>query len=158
MTSILLRIRDALQAITGGIAAILVGLLTLANFIGIICRFVFNNPLEWTFEFSIICFSWVIFLGVGMAFKNSEHMSLTFIVSNLPSKLRYFWNQAIHLVCLIFLVIAFVEGIRVTAGTWEQPYNTIPINKGLFYLSLPVGALTGFFSIVLNILNLKKEA
>jgi TRAP-type C4-dicarboxylate transport system permease small subunit len=147
------RIRDVLHAISGCIAVISVILLTVINFIGIISRFVFNYPLEWTFELSILCFSWVIFLGVGMAFKNSDHMALTFISFNLPEKTQYYWRQAIHILCMLFLIIAFVEGLRITGATWGQTYNTIPVSKGLFYCSLPAGSLAGFFNLLYILLD-----
>ena len=37
-------------------------------------------------------FSWIIFLGVAMAFKVNEHMNLTFIVDN-PKPGKYLANK-----------------------------------------------------------------
>jgi TRAP-type C4-dicarboxylate transport system permease small subunit len=92
---------------------------------------------------------------MGLAFKQEEHMSLTLIVNNITGKLQYAWKQAIYLVCIVFLVVAFVEGLRVTGATLRQTYNTIPVSKGLFYLALPVGSVNGLLSIICNMFDLK---
>jgi TRAP-type C4-dicarboxylate transport system permease small subunit len=158
MKAVLEKMRDVFQVFTSAIAVILAAVLIIINFIGIICRFVFNYPLSWTFELSILCFSWIIFLGMGLAFKQGEHMSLTLIVGKLTGKLRYVWKQGICLICIVFLVIALVEGLRVMGATLAQTYNTIPVSKGLFYLALPIGSINGILSIICTMLDLKVVA
>jgi TRAP-type C4-dicarboxylate transport system permease small subunit len=153
--NIVKKISDILYSITGTLAGILIAILTIASFTGVIFRFIFNNPIVWLFEFSILCFSWIIFFGVAMAFRTGDHMNLTFVVSHLPAKLQYIWKQGIYLICIIFFIIALKEGIAISKGTWFQSYNTIPLPVGLFYLALPVNAVPAIIHIIMKMLELE---
>ncbi len=99
----------------------------------------------------------MIYLGMAMAFKNNEHISILFIVNNLPPRIKYYWEQVINVLVLLFLAIAFYHGLKVTIGTFGQTYNTIPIPKGVFYLALPVGAVPSFVHVILRIFNMRKK-
>ena len=148
------KISDFLEVLYSFVCAFLMSLLTIVLFVGVIFRFVLNHPLQWTFEFSILCFSWVIFLGMSLAFKKGEHMSLMFLVTKLTGKAEVVWKEILYVITLVFLGIAFIESFRISFSTWYQTYNTIPFSKGLFYLSMPFGALASIIHIINLMSNL----
>lgn len=146
-----------LDDITSTISGILMSVLTILTLGGVFFRYVLGNPVAWIYEVTIVSFSWMIFLGMAMAFKNNEHISILFVVDNLSPRVKYYWKQIVNVLVLIFLVIACYQGVRVTMGTMGQSYNTIPVPRGIFYLAFPIGAVPSFVHVLLRILVLRKE-
>lgn len=148
---------DFLQYITGIFLGSIVTILMLILSIGIISRFIFNFPLIWTYEFSIICFVWLIFMGMAYAFKSREHMKLTFITNSLHGRTKQFWIFLIDIVCIFFLICAVFAGISISISTWPQYYNTIPLRKGLFYLSMPISGTISIIHLINYLINEQKN-
>ena len=149
------KIDAALYRVTSWIAGILMIYLVVSTLVGVFFRFVLGNPLAWVYEASIVSFSWIIFMGVAMAFKNNEHMSLEFVVANLKPKGEYILRQIINVICLVFIIIGIYQSIKSVRGTWGQMYNTIPLPRGMVYLSFPLAGIAGVSHIVMRILTMK---
>jgi C4-dicarboxylate transporter DctQ subunit len=150
---LLSKISDILDFAASALAGIITIVLTTITLAGVIYRFVLDNPIVWVYEFTVVCFAWMIFLGMSMAFKRKEQISLTFLSDALPEGARVWLSRVILLVLLVFLVISTKEGVAVSQSTWYQVYNTVPISKGLFYASLPVSAVISFVHILLEFLE-----
>lgn len=138
------------------ITGILMIFLTLLIFIAVICRFVFNSPLQWQYETTLVCMSWTVFIGMSMTFKTKEHMALTFITNALPPKARFIWMDAIDIIVIAFLVIAIMEGFAVTTSTWSLNYMTIPVSRGIFYLAFPIGSVFSISHLLYHIATRRK--
>src|SRR5215469_15093339 len=50
-------------------------------FAGVVARYGFRAPLVWTDELASILFLWLAMLGAVVAFRRSEHMRMTALVS-----------------------------------------------------------------------------
>ena len=59
------------------------------------------------------------------------------------------------MICIIFLAIASIHGFKVTLSTWGQSYNTIPVRKGIFYLSFSLAAIPSIIHIIVHMIELK---
>lgn len=150
------KIDAALYKFSSAIAGILMIYLVASTLVGVFFRFVLGNPIAWIYEASIVSFSWIIFFGVAMAFKNNEHMSLEFVIANLKPLAEYILRQIINVVCLSFMIIGMYHATRIAARTWAQMYNTIPLPSGVFYLSFPLAAIPGISHIIMRMLTMKK--
>ncbi len=80
------KLSDVLDAIVSFISGFLMAVLTIITLSGVVFRYVLGNPISWVYEFTIVSFAWMIFLGTAMAFKKNEHISLAFVVSNHASQ------------------------------------------------------------------------
>jgi len=155
---LLSKISDILDYAASTLAGIITVVLTTITLAGVIYRFVLDNPIVWVYEFTVVCFAWMIFLGMSMAFKRKEQISLTFLSEALPEGPRVWLNRLILIIVLIFLVISTREGLAVSQSTWYQVYNTVPISKGFFYASLPVSAVISFVHILVDFLETFKNS
>jgi TRAP-type C4-dicarboxylate transport system permease small subunit len=149
------RLSQILDDITSSLSGILISVLTIATLGGVFYRYVLGKPLDWIYELTIVCFSWMIFLGIAMAFKKNEHIAISFVVDNLPPKASYYLRQIINLICLAFLLVAAYHGILVTMSTMSLYYDTIPVSKGIFYLSMPISAIPASIHILVHVLRLR---
>jgi len=149
------RVDTVLFQITSVLTGFLMSILTITTLVGVFFRYVLGHPLSWVYEATIVSFSWMIFLGMALAFKKNEHIALEFVVGNLKPKLQYIWKQGINIICLLFMVVSTYHAIKVVQGTWSQLYNTIPIPRGLFYLSFPVAAVPTISHIIVRMVELE---
>jgi tripartite ATP-independent transporter DctM subunit len=97
--SLVLRL-DALLGLTiESAAAALVLAEIVILFTGVAARYGFRAPLVWTDELASILFLWLAMLGAVVAFRRSEHMRMTALVSRAGPNAR-----------------AFLEGLALAAG------------------------------------------
>lgn len=134
-----------LERIASAITITFMIFLTFLIFFSVLLRYAFNSPVEIQYETTLVCLSWVVFIGMSLTFKAKEQMSLTFVVNALKPKLRVVWLDAIDILLIIFLILGIYESISITVSTWSTMYQTIPVSRGLFYLAFPIGAS---FSVV----------
>jgi tripartite ATP-independent transporter DctM subunit len=79
--------------------------------IGVVSRFVFNNPLTWGDELASIVFLWLAMLGTAVALRRGEHMRLTALLRWLsPSGHARADALAVGAPCL-FLVLLMVPAL-----------------------------------------------
>ena len=114
----------------------------------VISRYCFNNPVAWQYEVTLVCLSWIVFIGMSMTFHNDEHMRLTFVPNAMSPKMRAIWLTIMDGFCFVFLVVAGILAISVVQNSMQTLYQTIPVARGWFYLPFPIGALMSLFQIV----------
>ena len=127
----------------------MIGLTVLIG-VNVVMRFVLNSPIAWQYEATLVCMSWVVFIGMSMAFRNDEHMRLTFVSNALPKKYQALWMVFMDLFVLLFLVYGGYCSISVVKNAMPTLYQTIPVSRGLFYMPFPIGCLISSLHIVNN--------
>jgi TRAP-type C4-dicarboxylate transport system permease small subunit len=137
-------INNIASAITVAMMIFLILLITWS----VISRFAFNNPVAWQYEITLVCLSWIVFIGMSMTFHNDEHMRLTFVSNRFQPKMRAFWLTAMDMLCFAFLVVAGILSISIVKNSMQTMYQTIPVARGFFYMPFPIGALMSLFQIV----------
>jgi TRAP-type C4-dicarboxylate transport system permease small subunit len=143
---------DFLDRIATMFTIALMAFLSVLFFVSVFWRFVLNNPLAWQYETTLLCLSWVVFIGMSMTFKTKEHMSLTFVTNALKPEIRVVWLNVIDIICIIFLIIGVFSGSSVVKSTWSNYYLTLPfIRKSFFYLAFPIGCAISTVHLINNI-------
>ena len=72
-------------------------------FAGVISRYFLNSPIVWTDEAASIVFLWLASLGAVVAFRRSEHMRMTALVSARAPQTRVFFDTFAVAAGLVFL-------------------------------------------------------
>ncbi len=142
------KISDALDAVSKVIASAMAISLVVITTYGVIARYVFQNPLAWQNEVSVLLFGWMIFIGVSIGFKSKEHIMLEFLLHSLPVKAAKFLNILIYLICIAFFSIVIYAGVEIAKNTWAQMYYTIDLSTAWLYLSFPVNAVVMIIHLI----------
>ena len=121
----------------------------------VIMRSVFNNPVKWQYELTLVCLCYAIFIGMPMCFYKDENLRLTFITNKLKPKVWAVYMTVIDLLLITFLVFGFVQSLSIIKTTWSQFYKTIAIRKGVYYLAFPIGAALSVVALIDQILQRK---
>ena len=91
------------------IAAVLIGLIVVVNFLGVFYRYVLFDPIGWpeeTMRYSLI---WATFLGSSAALYRGEHMVLNLFENMTMAWLRW----ALHIIVLLTIATFCAAGYLV---------------------------------------------
>jgi TRAP-type C4-dicarboxylate transport system permease small subunit len=98
-----------------------VALMLICIVIQVVMRYVFSRPPSWTDEMAILMFAWMALGGLAYGVYGAFHVRLTFVVDNLPSRLRDLLERTISLTTLAFGAYLAYSGARfvefTTGGT-----------------------------------------
>ena len=143
------KICEVINNIASAITVVMMVFLTLLITWSVFSRFVLNSPVAWQYEITLVCLSWIVFIGMSMTFHNDEHMRLTFVANAMKTpKMRAIWLTIMDAFCFVFLVFAAYLSISVVQNAMQTLYQTIPIARGWFYLPFPIGAVFSLFQII----------
>ena len=140
MKAFIHRLSKILDKISGVVcAAVLAGLCVIIVY-SVIMRFIFNSPVQWQYELTLVGLCWAIFIGMPMTFHKQEHLRLTFVTDKLSPK-------AWRIVCSFSII----------KSTWSTYYKTIAIRNGVYYLAFPIGCAFSVVHLIDLILNRRPE-
>ena len=86
----------------------------------VIMRRIFNSPVTWQYELTLVGLCWVTFIGMPMTFHKQEHMRLTFVTDNLKPAVWSVYMTVIDVLLMVFLAIGVFESIKVVQNAWPQ--------------------------------------
>ncbi|MGE4276788.1 MAG: TRAP transporter small permease [Lawsonibacter sp.] len=137
-----------LDKIASAITVSIMVFITILIGISVISRWIFNSPIAWQYEATLVCMSWVVFLGMSVTFRLDEHMRLTFVSNAMKPKVRHIWIALLDFIVLLFLAYAGYESISIIENAMPTLYQTIPVSRGLFYMPFPIGCAFSICHII----------
>lgn len=143
-------ILDKISAVITGF--ILVALCLIIDY-SVIMRFIFGSPVKWQYELTLVGLCWATFIGMPMTFHKQEHLRLTFVTDKLKANTWRVYMTVIDVVLILFLIVGIVNSFQVVSNAWNQMYQTIPVSRGIYYLSFPIGAAFSVVHLIDIILN-----
>ena len=124
----------------------------------VVMRKIFNSPVTWQYELTLVGLCWVTFIGMPMTFHKIEHMRLTLVTDKLSPGAWRVYMDVIDVLLIVFLAVGVVNSIQVVRNAWPQFYQTLPfMRRGYYYLSFPIGAAISIVHLIDIILNRKPE-
>ena len=157
MKAFIHKLSEILDKISSVICAAILAGLCIIIVCSVIMRFIFNNPVTWQYELTLVGLCWAIFMGMPMTFHKQEHLRLTFVSDKLSPKVWRTYMNVIDILLIAFLITGIVCSISIVQTTWKTMYKTIAIRKGVYYLAFPIGCAFSVVHLIDLILNRKPE-
>ena len=95
-------------------------------------RYALNNPLEWTWEGTIISYIWTILFAAGIATRNHAHVKFTMIYDMMSPRVQTLFRLAGDtLVVVAFILIAlpsysFIDFMKIKkSAVFQIPFRII---------------------------------
>jgi TRAP-type C4-dicarboxylate transport system permease small subunit len=126
------RIEDPLLIAATAVIAILVGL-------GVVMRYVFNDPLTWSEEFVVTLFAWSIMLGIPAALRSNMHIRIDALILRLSPTGRRVAGLVACAAGAAIVAFAVYAGIRHADGVWSSLTPMLGFSMGWIFVSLPIG-------------------
>jgi len=107
----------------------------------IVSRYVFNRPLLFTEEISLLSFLWLAMIGTGYCFKHNLHTRITLVTDLLPHKAKCVLEIAVNLACAAGMIYLFLPALRFTEGQSTVHSPVLPISMAVKYASFVVACI-----------------
>lgn len=101
----------------------------------IVSRYVFNRPLLFTEEVSLLCFLWLTMLGTGYCFQHGLHTRITLFVDMLPKTAHGVLEIIINTGCAAGMIYFFYPALRFTITQSNVKSPVLPITMAVKYAS-----------------------
>lgn len=123
----------------------------------VVMRSIFDSPVQWQYELTLVGLCWATFIGMPMTFHKQEHLRLAFVAGKLKPSVWRIYMDVIDALLIAFLVMGVVGSISVIRNAWPTLYQTIPVSRGIYYLSFPIGCAFSIVHLIDLILSRRPE-
>ena len=100
------KLRRGAELVAAALFAAMFGTFVLQVFM----RYVFNMPLQWSLEFDLIVYIWIVFWGAAFLVPPKEHISFNLIYDNVPPRLQ----RGLAIIGILLIGVAFVIALPAT--------------------------------------------
>lgn len=128
----------ALGAAVGGwlrrraenVAVVLIATMFASFLVQIVARYVFNRPVAWTEELSVLCWLWVVLWGAAFVLTDSEEVRFDIIYGIVPNNVRRAFTLITGLVLIVLYAISLPASWKYVAFMHREhsAYMRIPFN------------------------------
>lgn len=116
----------------------LFAVLTIAVFVQVVARYVFNQPPTWTEELARFCQVWIILLASSICLRKGSHLAVDYLGPALAPRVRRAVAVIIGCLIAIYLAVVVIWGVRLLMIGLVQTSPAMQLNMGLVYLVFPV--------------------
>lgn len=103
----------------------------IAFMVAILSRYIFRQPVAWTYEISVLGFMWTMFFGVGKAIELDEHVVFGLVYDTLKPFGKLVCKLLYNAILMILLAILFIPALKMAlkstmmTGVLKMPYKII---------------------------------
>ncbi|ADK83249.1 TRAP transporter small permease [Sediminispirochaeta smaragdinae] len=144
----LVMLGEKIQMIAG---VLVLGTIILVMTAGIISRYVFNSPFDWTEELCTFLFIWLSFLGAGVASAKRRHVSVDFITGKLSPKHRDIVKMCTVILIIFLMILIFLGSIILLPQMDTHASVALDIPRVYFYLPI---LIVSFYMTVVYVVEL----
>jgi TRAP-type C4-dicarboxylate transport system permease small subunit len=144
------RVSFVINRLLSYVAAGALGLLMFLTVADIVGRYVFSRPVPGTFELTEMSMVFIVFLALGLAQHDNEHISLDLAYNYFSSRLKRFIDYFADLINLVVVAAVtwqlFEYSMRMAEGNYTTAVLKLPIHPFVLV------AVAGTFAYVLAII------
>jgi TRAP-type C4-dicarboxylate transport system permease small subunit len=86
----------------------------------------FNYPINWGTDIALLLFTWSVFLGADVAYRNNATVFVDIVVNRLPGKVVKALKLICYIIVLVFMISMVVLGIILCKRSWARTFQGIP--------------------------------
>ena len=149
------KIDKYLEIFSTSVMVLTMTIATLAAFVNVVLRYVFNASLVWAGELTSALFIWSALFGAAYGFKIGMHLGVTVVIQKLrPKVAKWVLSGSLviilgYLICLIFWGYDFVKfnyDLQMISVDLNVPYWII-------YLCVPISMFIAAYQVLLKLIK-----
>ena len=141
------RLLRRLEFLVAGAALITI---VVSTAIAVTSRNVFNSPIIWTGELSILAQVWLTFIGASAVYKERGHVGMAGLGQALPPRLGLLVTSFADIALAVLLVFVAVTIIHLMSNQWAQTLSTLGLPRALSSLPVAWGMCSITFSAAIS--------
>jgi C4-dicarboxylate transporter, DctQ subunit len=135
----------------------LASLSTAAIFVVIVWQIIgrlIGHPAPWTEELTRFIFIWLIYLGIGIGFREAESARVTLFLKYLPKFIRKHSIWIYSVATIGFFLFMFILGIELMSQQFNtnEKSSVLLLPMWLIGLCIPFSAVTGILNTIQSLL------
>jgi len=111
---------------------------SIAIFLQVLLRYVFQDPSSWLDEFAVLIFAWMTLLGAAIVQRTDSHMSIDFLAKRLPRPGQIALYALRFFAVAVALGVLFWQGLQLTLQMSFVEYPAMGISRSFLFAILPV--------------------
>jgi TRAP-type C4-dicarboxylate transport system permease small subunit len=111
---------------------------------GVISRYFFNAPFDWTEELATLIFIWISFLGAAVASARHKHVVVDFITAKASPRIRGLIGLVSDLFTIVFLVMVIIGAVILLPQMLTHTSVALNIPKSVYYCAVLASSLLIF--------------
>jgi C4-dicarboxylate transporter DctQ subunit len=131
------------------LAASILAAMSVATFVNVIARYVFNSPFDWAEEFSRYAFVWLAFMAAVVATTHKKHIVIDILVISMPKTAQAICRVLVDLVTLALMAAMAYYGWMMAREATAMT-ATLGVPRSWVYMSAPVAAVLISFHTLLD--------
>ena len=136
------RLNEVLETVLGWLVASIFSALIAVVALQVMARNLFAQPMIWTLDLAQLLFVWSIFIGAGIAFRQSAH----YVVDLWPKEGHLGWIPALT-AFIASVIVAYVlirHGVEMVDLMARRKSQSLGISRSWYFVPIPIcGALIG---------------
>lgn len=128
-------------------AGTLLCMISVLVFMSAIARTI-GMPINWAQDISLLAFAWLTFVGADIVAKTGNLIRIDMLEKKFPKMLRKPLTLVFDVAMVLFLLILIVYGFMLVSQSWFRTFNTLKLSYAWCTLSVPVGSLLLFFTMI----------
>ncbi len=109
-------------------------------------------PINWALDIALLLFTWGVFLGADVAFRENKLVNVDILFLKLRQPLRDRVELAINCAIAVFLALMVYQGFIMSVSTWHRSFQGIPaLSYTWVTLSMPICSLLMLITVSLKI-------
>lgn len=101
--------------------------------IQIVARYVFNSPVQWAYEVTVMGYLWMVVLGACYAYRDRSHVTFTLVYDKLPVKGKAICGFLGNLLMAIAFVAMFLPSCKMIGQMKIQVTSVFKIGLNIVY-------------------------
>ena len=85
-----------------------------------------HHPINWGMDIALLLFSWSVFLGADIAYRNNTTVFVDLVVNKLPASVAKTIKLISYILVLGFMVAMVYLGILLCIRSWARTFQGIP--------------------------------
>lgn len=147
-----------IQKILEFIVGITLITMVLLIFAQVIFRYVLQLPLSWAEELTQYVFSWLIFAGAAIAYRENKHISVELLATSITNKtIKKILSCIVHLFLLFFLFIIVFYSLPISLQLIQLNKVAVSmpaLKMGYVYLIIPISSIISIFMVLENLMKI----
>jgi TRAP-type C4-dicarboxylate transport system permease small subunit len=152
INAVMNKVQNWIAKIEKGFGIFAMAFIIVINVYGISSRYIFNKPVLYIQELTILGAVWLFFIGMGLVFKVHSDITVEFIVKYLSRRLRLLNNLIVDIFILIFVVILAVQTVKFVIFLGGQGEShalsfALELPDQIYFYPIGIGAFSIFLTI-----------
>lgn len=147
------RFLERVRKIISGMVIVMLAVLVVIVLVAVFYRYVLSDSITWSAEVARYMCVWIGFLSASLIMNSRGHIGLEYFVNRLPDSTKRLVLFVSDLSILVFLVVVFYQGIKMTIFQLDQHSPSLQISMIWPYASVPVAACFMSLEMISLVIN-----